>query len=337
MRPRARAVAFALLVPAALALAPACSNTDRLIVYSGRTSNLVLPILERFSEDTGIGIDVRYGDSADLALQIDEEGDRSPADVFISQSPGAAGFLDAQGLLAPLPDDLLELVDEAARAGDGNWVGMSGRVRVLAYNTDLVDPDDLPASVLDLTDPAYAGQVGVAPENGSFQDFVTAMRDSIGDDEALEWLEGMADNDSPTYANNVAIVEAIGRGEIPFGLVNHYYAERALDEDPDLPVANHFFGDDDLGSTLLVTAAAVLESSDRSDDGHRLIEYLLDDESQRYFADETFEYPLAAGVEPSDAVPPLDEITFHRVDLDELGGGLEATTQLIEQSGLRSG
>jgi iron(III) transport system substrate-binding protein len=336
-RPHLRPALVGTLVLVVVGLVPACGDSDRLVVYSGRTSNLVRPILERFADETGIGIDVRYGDSADLALQIAEEGDRSPADVFISQSPGAVGFLDAEGLLAALPDDVLGLVDEGARADDGDWVGLSGRVRTLVYNTELVDPADLPASVLDVAEDRYAGDVAVAPENGSFQDFVTALRDAIGDSAAFEWMEAVAENGAPTFANNTAIVEAVGRGEVPMGLVNHYYAERALAEDPDLPVANHFFGEDDLGSTLLVTAASVLESSDRSDDAQRLIEFLLGEESQRYFANETFEYPLAAGVEPAAGVPPLDEITFHTVDLDELGGGLEATTRLIEQSGLRSG
>jgi len=195
---------------------------DRLVVYSGRTSNLVNPLLEQFSEDTGTPIDVRYDDSANLALLIDEEGDRTPADVFISQSPGAVGFLDEGGHLAELPEDLVAMVPDGDAAADRGWVGLSGRVRTLVYNTELVDPADLPESVLDLTAPEFAGQVALAPTNGSFQDFVTVLRTELGDEEAATWLEGMAAGDAPTFTNNTAIVEGVGSGEVPMGMVNHY-------------------------------------------------------------------------------------------------------------------
>ena len=309
-------------------------DEDRLVVYSGRTSNLINPLLEQFSEETGTPIDVRYDDSANLALLIGEEGDRTPADVFISQSPGAVGFLDEAGQLTELPEDVIEMVPEGDAAADGGWVGLSGRVRTLVYNTDLVDPADLPDSVLDLTAPEYAGQVALAPTNGSFQDFVTVLRTELGEEEATAWLEGMAAGDAPTFNNNTAIVEAVGRGEVPMGLVNHYYAFVAREEDPDLPVENHFFAEGDYGSTLLVTAASVLAQSDQGEDAEALVEFLLSAEAQGYFAEETFEYPLASGAEPDPALPPLDEVAPTRVDLGELGGGLAATTELIDASGL---
>jgi iron(III) transport system substrate-binding protein len=327
------AVMAPLLVATALG---ACSNSDsdHLVVYSGRTENLVGPLLKDFAEETGVDIDVRYGDSADLALLIDEEGDRSPADVYISQSPGAVGFLDEAGRLSELPEDVLSLVPDEDAATDGTWVGLSGRVRTLVYNTDLVDPATLPDSVLDLTDPRYAGQVALAPTNGSFQDFVTVLRTELGEEEAQSWLDGMAAGDPPTFDNNTAIVEAVGRGEVPMGLVNHYYALRATAEDPDLPVANHFFPSGDYGSTLLVTAASIVESSNTPDEAEQLVEFLLSPEAQAFFSDETFEYPLAADAEPNESLPSLAEVDPTRVDLDELGGGLAATTAMIDESGL---
>lgn len=336
MRRTRSAVGWLVTIGLAAPALGACSSggDDRLVVYSGRTENLVGPLLEDFSEETGIGIDVRYGDSADLALLIDEEGDRTPADVFISQSPGAVGYLDAAGRLGALPDDVVELVPEGDAAADGSWVGLSGRVRTLVYNTDLVEPADLPASVLDLTDATYAGQVAVAPTNGSFQDFVTVLRHELGDDEARAWLDGIAAGDPPTFDNNTAIVEAVGRGEVPMGLVNHYYAFRARAEAPDLPVENHFFPDGDFGSSLLVTAASVVEGTDAGDDAERLVEFLLSDQAQEFFSEETFEYPLAGDAPPNPALPPFEEISKTRVELDELGGGLEATTAMIDESGL---
>lgn len=331
-----------LLLPLLFALfavtaAASCSKDgERLTVYSGRTENLIGPLLEQFSEETGLGVDVRYADSAELALLISEEGDSTPADVFISQSPGAIGFLADEGLLAELGVEILELVEPELRGADGTWVGLSGRQRVLVYNTELVEPADLPSSVLDLTDPTYSGQVAVAPSNGSFQDFVTSMRAEIGDDETGAWLDAMADNDSPGYANNTAIVEAAARGEVPMGLVNHYYNFRTLEENPQSPTANHQFASDDVGSLIIVSAAAVLEASDQPDDADALVQFLLSEESQTFFSEETFEYPLAAGVSPALDLPPLEGVSAGSVDFDDLAGGLEVTVVMIQESGLGS-
>ncbi|CAN5787401.1 hypothetical protein BH23ACT10_BH23ACT10_18610 [soil metagenome] len=165
----------------------ACSGAaagERLTIYSGRGESLVGPVLDAFNEQTGIGVDVRYGDSAELALLIDEEGDNTPADIFYSQTPGATGFLAANDRLAALPDAVLERVDERWRGTDGRWVGITGRQRVPVYNADTVDEADPPAAVLDINDAPYAGRVAVAPSNGSFQDFVTALRQTAGDDVA---------------------------------------------------------------------------------------------------------------------------------------------------------
>lgn len=322
------------LVAAALS---ACGGGggDVLTVYSGRTEELIRPILEDFAEEQNVDIEVKYGDSAELAVLLGEEGDKSPADVFISQSPGAIGYVDGEGLLAPLPDTVTEQVAEELRAADGSWVGLSGRVRTVVYNTENVSESELPESVFDLTGEEYRGRVALAPTNGSFQDFVSTMRVLRGDDETLAWLTAMRENGAQTYENNTAILEAVARGEVDFGLVNHYYNERQLAEDPESPTANHFLGAGDPGAVILTTAAGVLETAgDREDDATALVEFLLSAEAQEYFAGETFEYPLAAGVEPATDLPPLDEIVAPRVDLDELAGGLERTRELIRESGL---
>ena len=310
-------------------------GSDELTIYSGRELALIQPILEQFAEDTGIDIAVRDGTTADLALQIDAEGDRSPADVFLSQSPGAVSFLDEHGRLAPLPQSILDQVPAEDRADDGAWVGVTGRVRTLVYNTDLVDEADLPASVLDLPDPRYAGMLGVAPTNASFQDFVTGMRSELGDDEALAWLEGIVANDPTTYPNNLSILDAVNRGEVAMGLINHYYWFETAVDDPDQPSALHFFDDGDLGSMLLVTAASVLDTSDQPEEAQQLVEFLLSETAQRYFAEETLEYPLAAGVEPVEGLFPLDEIVSVRLDLQSLGS-LDRSIELIDESGLGS-
>lgn len=327
----ATAVATALLV----ALTACSSGGGReVVVYSGRSTELIKPLLDRFAEETGISVAFKQADSADLALTIDQEGSASPADVFISQSPGATAYLDTKGLLSPLPQDVLDRVGEDVRAGDGDWVGLSGRVRVLVYNTELVSEDELPASVFDVTDEQYAGKVAVAPSNGSFQDFVSAMRSQVGDDETQAWLDALADQGAPTYANNNAIVDAVSRGEVPMGLVNHYYLEQRKLEEPDIAAANYIFPDGDLGSVVLVAAAAILDSAPNRAEAEELVRFLLSDESQRYFAEETREYPLVPGVPPAGDLPPLDTLATDAVDFDELGGDFSTTIEMIRESGL---
>ena len=320
---------------AVLIVAGGCSNDrDALTIYSGREESLVEPLLEDFAQQTGIDIDVRYGDSVDLALLIAEEGSNTPADVFFSQSPGTVGFLDSQGMLADLDDAAFEAVDSRFKAGDGKWVGITARQRVLVYNTEIVDADDLPDSVLDLTDDRFAGEVALAPANASFQDFVSAMRQVIGDEEAARWLDGMAANESPTYADNSSIVAAVGRGEVPMGLVNHYYNHRALAEDPDQPSRNYVFPNGDIGALLIASTVTVIEGSDRQGDAERFVEFLLSPEAQEYFSEETFEYPLASKVEPAENLRPLDSIDAPDFDIGALGGDLRSTVQMIVESGL---
>jgi iron(III) transport system substrate-binding protein len=332
---RRRHIAIAALAVVLAVLAAGCGgDREALTVYSGRTQDLIGPLLEQYSDENDVAIDVRYGDTADLALLISEEGDRSPADVFLSQSPGAVAFLDEQGLLAPIDAEVVAQVDPRFRAEDGSWVGISARQRVLVYNEDMVDASDLPDRVADLTAPEYRGRVAVAPSNGSFQDFVTAMRSVDGEAAAEAWLEGMAANDSPTYANNNAIVEAVSRGEVPMGLVNHYYNLRFLDEDPGLASRNHQFAGGDVGGLVIPSTASVLASSDDMDEAERFIAFLLSPESQAYFAEQTFEYPLAEDVAAPGGAPALADLEPPPVDITELGD-LRTTARLIADSGLQ--
>lgn len=320
----------------AVGLAACSSSSETLVVYSGRSQNLVEPLLNRFAESTGTSIDVNYGDTAEMALLLAEEGDATDADVFLAQSPGAVAYVDGLGLLTSIPEDAAAMVDDQFVADDGNWIGITGRQRVLVYNSDLVDAADLPDSVDDLVDEAYRGRVAIAPPNGSFQDFVSAMRVQRGDDATAAWLAGMAANDVETFSNNNAIVDAVSRGEVEMGLVNHYYNTRFLDEDPSLPSVNHRFPDGDIGALVLPSTASVVAGTDLPEAAADFIRFLLSDESQEYFRDETFEYPLAADVERGDALPSLEDQDLPQADYAELGGDLTGTLDLIRDAGLSS-
>jgi iron(III) transport system substrate-binding protein len=327
---------YALLVVLVLGLA-GCGGDGgdggTLTVYSGREEELVAPLLENFEEASGIELEVRYGDSAELAATIAEEGDNSPADVFFAQDPGSLGAV-AEGL-AELPTDLLERVDERFRDPDGRWVGTSGRVRVLAYNTEELSEDELPDSVFDLTDPEWKGKLGFPPTNASFQAFVTAMRLSAGEERTREWLEGIEANDPKLYERNTPVVEAVAAGEIQLGLVNHYYLYLVKEEDPDAPVANHFLPGDDPGALVSAAGVGILEGTDDEDGARELVDYLLSEEGQRFYVDaaEEAEYPLIDGVAPKEGLPPLETVEGPDLDLSELGPELERTLELLNEVG----
>src|SRR5215218_526225 len=293
----------------------------------------VASLLSRFNRETGIPVDVKYGDSGELALLLAEEGDRTPADVFLSQSPGATGFLAGKGLLGTLDPAVVGKVDDRFRHAGGRWVGISGRQRVLVYNADRVAAADLPDSVLDLAGERFAGKVAVAPANGSFQDFVTAMRQLEGEEATAAWLRAMAANKPRTYANNNAIVEAVSRGEVAMGLVNHYYNYRFQQESPGTPSRNHRFAGDDVGALVIPSTASVLAGADKAEEAGRFVDFLLSAEAQRYFSDQTFEYPLVSGIPAAAGLPPLASLRSPDYDVDALGGGLERTVELIRSSG----
>jgi iron(III) transport system substrate-binding protein len=327
-------------------LATACGDDDasdaedggttedaELVIYSGRNEELVGPLIERFEEESGFDVDVRYGDTAEMAAQILEEGDNSPADVFFGQDAGALGALAADGRLRPLAQAQLDKVPAGLRDDEGDWVGVSGRSRVVAYNTGVLTEADLPASILDFTDPRWNGKIGWAPTNGSFQAFVTALRVLRGEDAARAWLEGIKANGAKSYDNNIAVVEAVAAGEIEVGFVNHYYLYQFLADDPAYPVANKVYGGGDVGALVNVAGVGVLDTAAHDDAATAFVDFLLGEEAQHYFADETYEIPLADGVRPHEGVPTLDQLQPPDLDLNDLDD-LAGTLELLASVGL---
>jgi iron(III) transport system substrate-binding protein len=327
-------IACLLVLFAAAAAAVGCGDSDdTLTVYSGREEELVTPLFEMFTEETGIDVEVRYGDSAELAATIAEEGENSPADVFFAQDPGSLGSVETQ--LSELPSQILGRVEDRFRDGDGRWTGTSGRSRVIVYNTQAVTEDEVPDSVFELIDPRWDGRIGIAPTNASFQAFVTAMRLSEGDEATRQWLLDLKELSPKEYPKNTPVVEAAAAGEIDLGLVNHYYLYLVREEQPDAAVANHFLAAGDPGALVSVAGAAVLASSDQGDDAERFVEFLLSDEGQQFYVEEAeeAEYPLVQGIEPRAGLPPLDELEGPDVDLTSFGAEHEATVELLRETG----
>jgi len=303
---------------------------DTLTVYSGRSEELVQPLIDLFEEATGIAVEVRYGESPELAALLIAEGESSNADVFFAQDPASLGSVGE--LLMELPDTILSTVDEKYRDRGQRWVGISGRVRTFVYNTSSTIP--LPQTIDDVTSPAWASQVGVAPTNGSFLTFVSAMILERGEDATLDWLRDLAANDPIDYPSNSPIVAAADGGEIEGGLVNHYYLLQLRAQGGGADSENHFIPAGDVGSLVMTAGAGILASSDNNDTAEQFLDFLLSRRAQEYFATVTFEYPLLDGVDAAEGLPPLSEIKTPDIDLSALSEVLDRATELVAEAGL---
>lgn len=326
-------IALALIL--GLSLVPALAqSSETLTIYSGRNEELIAPLLEQFTAETGVQVEVRYAGTTELAAQIVEEGANSPADVFIAQDAGGLGLLAQNGLLAALPSDVLDRVPAQFSSQDGVWLGVSARARVLVYNPVLLAEAglELPASILDLTGEQWRGRVGWAPTNASFQSNITAMRVLLGDDATRAWLEGMVANEAVFFDGNMPLNEAVANGEVLVGITNHYYMFRILAETPDANIAQHFFPNGDAGSLINVAGAGILASSDTPGLAQRFLLYLVGSSAQQYFANSTYEYPLIDGIAVNERLTPLSSIQPPAIDLSSLAD-LEASLVMIEESG----
>jgi iron(III) transport system substrate-binding protein len=341
-----RRLSIALVLSALLASAAAVSASagpagrDRasattLTVYSGRDERFVKPVFDKFTELTGIELKVRYGDSAQLAATMLEEGDNSPADVFFSQDAGALGAVAMRGRLEVLPEGTLRRVPRRFRAPGKRWVGVTGRARVVAYNTDALSARALPTTIWGYTQPRWRGLVGVPPTNASFQAFVSAMRIRVGDDRTRDWLLALKENGVRFYTSNARIVSAVASREIQVGFVNHYYVYQHRELRPNDPVANHFLGKKDPGALINVAGAGVVTGSANRRPALRLINFLLSRGMQRFFSSSPgrAEYPLVPGIRPRPGLPPLARLEGARISLQRLGRELPRTLELLSEVG----
>lgn len=326
------AAPFAGMTLVALSLA-ACGGDNSLTLYSGRGEDLVQPVVDLCSQQIGVDIKTRYGDSAEMLLLLQEEGENTPADVYFSQGAGFLGVLSADDGLLPLDNAITSRVSNSNLISPANdWVGVSGRARTVAYNTNVLSEDDLPNSFTDFTDPKWSGRIGWAPTNASFQDHVTALRSLLGDDATRAWLTKMVANEPVAYDGNTAILEGVASGEVEIGFVNHYYLYRFLEEDPSFPVANHFFDDGDAGALINVAGAGVIVHSQLSDTAQQLVECLLSTEVQNYFAATNYELPVVNDATPWSDLPKVDSLTLPTFDLNLLAD-LQGTVNMLVEVG----
>ena len=324
---------LALIGLTALSLALAQSQT--LILYSGRGQSLVEPLVKQFQEETGIRVQVRYGTDAQILAALQEEGARSPADIFWANTAGALGQAAAKGLLRPLGETLLKQPVAFAPASKA-WVPVTVRLRVLAYNPQRIKPEELPQSLLDLPrfvqEKGLAGRIGWTPTYSSFQDMVAGIIALHGEAKAREWLMSMKALSPKAYASNPAMLDAIRAGEVDLGSTNHYYVVRFRRAGYNLGM--HHFKEGDVGNLALVTGAGILKTSKNLVAANRFLTYLLSAKGQQYFVGNVGEYPLVKGVVADPNLLPLEEALRKspRLDFEKLP--LDQALRLLRELGI---
>lgn len=303
----------------------------KVVLYSGRNEKLIKPLLDRFTQETGIAVETRFGESAELAATLMEEGTRTPADVFFSQDAAGLAAIAKAGLARPLPQDVVGKVPARFAAADGKWIGISGRARTVVYDPKKIQPEQLPQSLEQVGEPRYRGRFGVAPLNASLQSHLAAYSALQGEEALDKLLAAIVANEPKRYARNSAVVEAVAAGEVDWGLVNHYYLWESKKARPDVSLANFIMPAGEVSSFVNVAGVAVV---DDDPDAVTLVQYLLSEPAQRYFAEQTFEYPLVAGVPASVALQPLGEVRTPDLDFTRIADALPRTLTKISESGL---
>lgn len=330
----ASAAAFAVLLILTIS---ACGGTadNTVTLYTDRGSQEIGNLFEDYAKANNISVRVRIGSTGELTALLLEEGDKSPADLIYIESGGALGLLAERGMLSKLPSSVLDKVDAKFKAPGGEWVGVTGRIRTVVYNTSRINPDvDLPKDILGFTDTKWKGRIAWAPAHGETQGFITALRITMGEAATEQWLKGIQANSPRVYGNNIAITQGVASGEADVGFVNHYYVHRFIAERGEsFRARNYYFKDGAPGSFVDISGAAILASSNDKALAEKLITYLTGPEAQKYYAEKVFEFPVAENEFQPAGVPPLSTLQPPSIDLSKLTD-TQGTVQLMRRAGV---
>jgi iron(III) transport system substrate-binding protein len=294
-----------------------------LTLYNGQHKEIGEAIAKAYEAKTGIHINVRKGSSNQLASQVMEEGDRSPADVIYTEESPPLNNLGEKGFLAKIDDSTLGMLPKEYVAKDGSWMGVTARVRVVAYNPKLIDEKDLPKSVLDFADPEWQGKVGFVPTSGAFQEQAVAIIKLHGRDAAEEWLTGLRAF-GKTYTNNMVALKAVENGEVATVLVNNYYWFALQREKGKLDSKLHYFTGGDAGGLITISSAAALKSSKHPKEAQALLAYMASEEGQRVITQTTAEYPLHKGMVSDRGLKPFEELEAPNITPADIGNAEDA-------------
>jgi iron(III) transport system substrate-binding protein len=312
----------------------AAGGPARLTLYNAQHEDLVKAMVDGFTKETGIEVDIRNGKDFELANQIVQEGAASPADVFITENSPAMSLVDSKGGFATVDKATLGQVPAEFVPSSRNWTGFAARATVLAYNKAALSADTLPTSIMDLAEPKWQGKFGVAAAGADFQAIVSAVLDVKGEAATAKWLAGLKAN-AKIYQGNGAVMKAVNAGEIQAGVIYHYYwyKDRAEAGANSANTELKFFGAKDPGAFLSVSGAGVLKASGNQSAAQKLVKYLTGKNGQTILSkSDAMEYSIASDVPANPDLKPLAELDPPTIDVAKLNG--PKVVELMQDAGL---
>ena len=328
----AMALAFVLLGPAVGR--KALADDEGIVVYNAQHASLTEAWADAFTRETGIEVTLRKGSDLDMANQIVQEGEASPADVFLTENSPAMTLVDAAGLFAPLDPETLALVPPGLRPADGHWTGIAARTTVFAYDKTKLTEDQLPRSMLDLADPEWKGRWGAAPAGADFQAIVGALLQLKGEEATLAWLKAMKDG-ATAYRGNSVAMKAVNDGQVDGAVIYHYYyfGDQAKTGENSKNVALHYFRNQDPGAFVSISGGGVLAASEHPKEAQAFIKWIVGKGGQGILRDgDSFEYAVADGAESNPKLEPLAKLQAPAVEVSKLNS--RKVSELMTVAGL---
>lgn len=314
-------------------------NTEpagNIVVYTSRAEALFKPVVAAFNEEyPDVTVTLLTGQATELAARLLEERNIPRADVYVSTDMLNMLSLAEQDMFESNPSAAVMAVPAEYRSEDGSWVALTLRLRVIMYNTTLVQPDGLPQSVLDLTDTKWKGQVGSSNStNGSMIAHLAVLREQLGDAQTESFIKGLVANETRFFGGHTDVRKAVGAGELRLGLVNHYYYHLSKAEGAPVGIVYPDQGDGQMGMVVNTTNAAIVKGAPHTDLARLFIDFMLSPRGQQIYAERNFEYPVVPGVSLAEGVPPLDQFKLSLVSLKTIYDDLTQTKALAQSAGL---
>jgi iron(III) transport system substrate-binding protein len=305
-------------------LATSGSSADGLDIYSARSHYGEEEPFERFAADTGTDLSLRGGSATELYERIKAEGENTPADLLITVDAANLWRATEAGLLEPLRSPELDrLVPEDFRDPSGHWYGLALRARTIMRSADRVGPEEV-TTYEGLGDSRWKGRLCLRRAPSEYNvSFVADRLAKEGPEATEEMLRSWMANDPEILGSDVEVLEAIADGDCDVGLTNHYYLERAKEEDPDFPVEPVWADQDGRGTHVNLSGLGVVKGSDHAEEAQDLIEFLVAPEQQRVFSDNNHEFPVT------------EELEFEAdpIDVDRAGPRLDDALNLMDEVG----
>ena len=306
-------------------------------IYSSRNEQLIKPLLDKYTEKTGVKIERVTDKTGPLMARLQAEGKNTPADMLLTVDAGNLWQAAEQGLLQPVSSTILETnVPAKYRDPKGQWTGLSLRARTIFYDPSKVSADQL-STYADLADPKWKGKLCLRSSKAVYnQSLVASMMENLGEEKTEEIIRGWVANlATDVFSDDTSMLEAIAAGQCEVGIANSYYYGRLLDEKPNFPVKIFWANQGTTGTHVNISGAGVIANSDNPDGALKLMEWLSSDEAQGLYASSDKEYPVKVGIDESELLRSWGPFKQDSISVQKFGELQTQAIQMMDKAGYK--